>query len=173
MIYIFTAISVFILAVLFHIILYRTLARKTIWGIWLFSIFLLGFFINLIAVKFVLPRLIVSDDNFWNHPLPFCAVFLYMLFVAIFFIFYIISFFGDKSPSNKIYESVKRYHKQSEKDLIAIFDNEVLISKRLRELIKAGMVKKKYEKLFISSKGRYFIHKLNIYRYILNWNSNA
>lgn len=168
MIFIVASVILFILTVLVHIFFHRWLMGRGGVTIKIFSVFLFGFILNAFSILFLF------HTRKWGViPLPVTSVFLYGLLSLSYIIFFASPFLGDESPSSKILLLVKKNGRMSLEKIKDNFSDEKLILKRLKDMMKAGLIEEKggsQKKYRILPKGQKIVMFITFYRRLMACN---
>lgn len=168
MIYLISAISIFLLSFFIHLLLFKINSKFTVWS---FAIYPCGLLINLVVTFAVIPSF-VSHAGWWGIPLSFSANLLFLLLLGVYFIFLTSILLEDESPATKIFRQIKNQEKARFEELVKTFSDDDLIVKRLQELRKSGLITgpKVYR---LTARGKNMMKIICFYRKALSWQSSG
>ena len=169
---IFVCLSIFTINACFHFIIHKILARFKVYSIKTVSVFFFGLLFNLYwSLQIASGKLFMSQDlPYWLvASLPLSSLLLYCLLCLVYTIFYTAPLTDNHSPSTRIIPLVEKRGKISEEEIIVFFSNKDLITGRLSNLEKAGLIGKKQNSYKVLKRGKILIGLVSVYRRLLNW----
>lgn len=169
MIYIFITLLSFLSFVILHIFSHKILAivgKATFKSILVMPISIIVF--SFITI-YRLPQMLDNGKSWWTVPIPVNAIILYGIFTAIYLIYFTNAYYGESSPTGKIYEILKEKGKATFKQIVDEFSDEDLIGKRLDNLVTGGLIRKKGKIYYLTLKSQKVMKAFDVYRRLLGW----
>jgi hypothetical protein len=133
-----TAVLIFVLSFVVHVITHRLLIQWRILTVVTFIMYAPGGFV-LIGI---------------THSLPICAFLLYLLMTFTIFPFYLGVVLGGETPASTIMQAFRKKSTRSERELAGLFTEHGILGKRIEDLKSSGLIKKREDKYIATNRGR-------------------
>lgn len=173
MVYLLNSVFFFLISVIFHIVLSRIFLLFGRKSILLVSVFAVGGIMHFIITLISLKQSINFESNLFLLPLPFTSFLLYMLLVFNYLIYFMATYWGEESPSLKLYFFLKNGEKRTFTEITAIFPKKELIDMRLEALVSGQFIKQKKDVYVIQPRGERLAYLFKLYRKFLGWQSSG
>lgn len=165
------SVAVFFVTAILHVIMHRVLKKFRIVTFKTTLVFTAGFILNLSLLYFFRPQInaFQTGNLWWFISTPLSALAFYVCFSFVYVLFFTSPYWGEESPSFRIFFLIKKFGQMSQADLLKYFSNEDFIQKRLQDLELEGFTGKKGDKYYLEARGRGLLNLIETYRKILNW----
>lgn len=154
------SILVYLCSVCVHIFLHRwlvSIGKVTFASV---GVFCIGFFVHAgIAISYL--------------SLPLTSIVLYCLLAVLHIIFFTSPYNNDLGPSITLYFALQKHRVMTEKELLSLLSDEVLIHQRLRDLQSSGLIYRTKNSASATEKGKSLDRLLETYRRLLGWKSSG
>ena len=170
------AIIVFIVTAACHVFIHNVLVsrrRASVKTVALFFPGLLALWVVLLLIHRNQDTSGIAVLDWWTVPLPRSAMITFIVLAVFYILYFGSAFFGDESPSSKIYTFLRKQRTASYAELKRLFSEKELIYDRLHDLVFAGFIAYGGGKYKITSLGFWFTSMVGYYRWFIGWKSSG
>ena len=170
------AIVVFVLTAACHVLIHNAFVSRSRASIKTIAIFIPGFFALWLALILLHTQWFTYNTemlNWWTAPLPRSSLIVFFVLSIFYILYYGSAFFGDESPSSKIYEFLRKKRTASYRDITRLFSDRELIHNRLNDLASVGIIEDIGDTYRIKRTGFWLIALIEQYRRFLGWESSG
>jgi hypothetical protein len=172
MVYVGLSLFLFTAIVAAHVVFYRrthqprTVLSETA------IVFTIGIIADILAISYLSSVLPVSEPahlGLFGMPIPATAIIFYILLNLLYGMFFATIYLGDISPSSKIYLLLRQSKGMPLMEIQEYFSEEELVTKRVRDLEAAGLIRKLGERYCILPRGKRLMRLFDAYRALYQW----
>lgn len=164
---------IYFIAIVLHIVVHRLLVSKGIVTFKTISIFGAALILNAwILLAFALEGF-TSMHLLLSIRLPLFALVSSFLAMLLYVLFFTSPFWGEESPSIKIFFLVKRNKRMLRSTIMNNFTNDDIINKRLNFLVNSEHISQRKNVYYANLKGKKLLTLIEIYRKILRWHEGG